>query len=148
MLLRTLPLLALLATTTVAVAQTPQYLFFQAETAIERSQYKYIIEEVMNTDPRAEVFHSDDLTVLQVKSTSGLGEATYREAIQRTGVSLRAGTPDLVALGLTPAVPEGPPVFVVTNDPVADQARYQAEVDRWNAAHPNEPVNATPLHDR
>ena len=148
MLLRTLPLITFLATASFASAQTPQHLFFQAETAIDRSQFKFIIEEMLSTDPTAEVFHSDDLTVLQVKSTSGLGEATYREAIQRTGVSLRAGTPDLVALGLTPVVPEGPPVFMVTNDPAADRARYQTDVARWNETHPNEPMNATPLHDR
>ena len=146
--LRTLPLIALLATASLASAQTPQYLFFQAETAIDRSQFKFIIEEMMNTDPTAEIFHSDDMTVFQVKVSSGANEAVYRDAIQRTGVNLRAGTPDLVALGLTPAVVDGPPVFMVTNDPEADRARYQAAVELWNEAHPSEPMNAVPLHDR
>ena len=101
----------------------------------------------MNVDPTAELSRSDDMTVLQVRSTSGLIASAYRSAIGQAGITLREGQADPVALGLVPAPNAGQqPVFVVTNDPTADLARYQTAVDQWNSAHPDQALDRTPLH--
>lgn len=145
--LRTLILSSCLATGASVVAQAPVFHYFQATQAVDPGLYKQLIEEVSNIDPSAVVGHSDDWTVLQVKSTTGLIESAYRTAIEQTGIMLAAGTPDLEALGLVPATdPNAPPVYLVTGDANADLARYQNAVDQWNAAHPEQQMSRTPVH--
>ncbi|HMC96797.1 MAG TPA: hypothetical protein VKG92_04050 [Flavobacteriales bacterium] len=145
--LRVLLLSALILTGVSIKAQAPVLHYFQSEGPFDASAYKHAIEEVVNIDPTALVGHSDDMTVLQVTSTSGLIESAYRTAIGQAGITLRTGSPDLAALGLLPTTdPDTPPVFVVSNDPTADLARYQTAVDQWNLAHPEQPMDRTPLH--
>lgn len=147
MLLRTLLFSSLLATGASVVAQAPVFHYFQASQAVDPGLYKQLIEEVSNVDPTAVVGHSDDWTILQVKSTSGLIADAYRTAIGQTGITLAPGTPDLEALGLAPApAPDAPPVFMVTGEPDADLIRYQSAVDQWNQAHPDQPMSRTPVH--
>jgi hypothetical protein len=136
-----LVVVAFLATFT-ALAQTPSYVFYRTEAPIDRADLKQIIGQVTDVDPMAEVFHSDDYTVIQVKLGS-VSEPMIRAAITQAGVALRPGTVD--AATLQPAPQDGPPVFLVTDDPAADRARYQAAMEAWNAAHPEAPVTA-PIH--
>lgn len=128
-------------------SQAPSFIFFGSVTPVDRSSYKHIIEAVKNVDPTAEVFHSDDMTILQVRSTSNMGEAFYRSAIETTGVQLLPGTRTAEELGLNHVDPNGPPVFVVTGDAAADKARYEAAVAQWNIAHPDQPIG-TAIHLR
>jgi len=147
MLLRTLLFSTVIITGASLKAQTPVFHYFQAEVAADPSQYKHLIEEVQNVDPTATVGHSDDWTIIQVTSTSGLIESAYRSAIGAAGITLRAGVPDLTALGLnTPVDPNSPPVFTVTDDPAVDLTRYQTAVDQWNLAHPEQLMDRAPLH--
>lgn len=148
MLNRILPLLVTMALAPMVKGQTPGYIFFETTAAVDMSQLKFIIEAVQNADPAADVFHSDDMTILQVRHSGGLTEAAYRVAIEQTGVALRPGTRTAEDLGLNQVDANAPPVFVVTNDPAADELRYRAAVEIWNAAHPDQLMNATPVHSR
>ena len=128
-------------------SQAPSFIFFGTVSPVDRSLYKHVIEAVKDVDPTAEVFHSDDMTILQVRSTSNLGEGFYRSAIETTGVSLLPGTRTPEELGSTQVNPNTPPVFLVTGDDAADRARYEAAVQQWNLAHPDQPIG-TALHLR
>jgi hypothetical protein len=138
------PLLLLVALVAAfgAFAQAPSHVFFRTETPMDRTALKMVIGQVVDLDPAAEVFHSDDMTIIQVKRGTAT-EAQLRAAIGQAGVALRPGTVD--PLTLQPAAVDGPPVFVVTNDPADDLARYQAAMAVWNAAHPDQPVSL-PVH--
>ncbi|MBK9175441.1 MAG: hypothetical protein IPM46_03710 [Flavobacteriales bacterium] len=144
MLLRTLLSSVVTAAALVGFGQSPGFLFFQAEAPVNRSQYKFIIEAVMNVDAQAEVFHSDDMTILQVKSPNMQGEQVYRSAITSTGIALQPGLRSAESLGInaTPAVP----VYVSTGNDADDLARYQAAVAEWNTAHPEQTISAIPVH--
>lgn len=128
-------------------SQSPSFIFFGSVSPVDRSTYKHVIEAVQNVDPTAEVFHSDDMTILQVRSTSGMGEGFYRSAIENAGIALLPGTRTPEELGLTQVNPNAPPVFVVTGDDAADRARYEAAVQQWNLAHPEQTIG-TALHLR
>lgn len=145
---RTLPLMMAICLTVSVSAQAPGYTFFEASTAVDMSQLKFIIEAVQNADPSADVFHSDDMTILQVRHSGGLPEAAYRAAIESTGVALQAGTRTPEQLGLTQVDPNAPPVFVVTGNDAADAEQYRNAVEQWNAAHPDQQMSATPVHNR
>jgi len=125
-----------------AFAQAPSHVFFRTETPMDRTALKMVIGQVMDLDPASEVFHSDDMTIIQVKRGTAT-DAQLRTAIAQAGVVLRPGTVD--PLTLQPAATDAPPVYVVTNDPAADLARYQAAMAVWNAAHPEQPVSL-PVH--
>lgn len=144
MLLRTLLAASVIASSLAGFGQSPGYLFFQAEAPVSRSQYKFIIEAVMNTDPQAEVFHSDDMTILQVKSLNLQGEQVYRSAITSAGIALQPGlrTAESLSITVTPTVP----VYVSTGNDADDLARYQAAVAAWNVTHPEQPLSPTPVH--
>ncbi|MCB9183958.1 MAG: hypothetical protein H6591_08565 [Flavobacteriales bacterium] len=144
MLIRTLFSAVLLAPALFAAAQAPGYLFFQAEAPLTNVQHKQVIESVTSLDPYAQVFHSDDMTIVQVKSSALLDQASYRGAIQSTGVALAPGlrNPEELGIGALPAVP----VFVSTGDDEADMARYRTAVEDWNASHPDQPLSTIPVH--
>lgn len=146
MMLRTLLTSLVTAAALTGSGQSPQFLFFQSETPVTRSQYKFVIEAVMNVDAQAEVFHSDDMTILQVKSPNMQGEQVYRSAITGTGIALQPGLRSAESLGIniTPTVP----VYVSTGNDADDLARYQAAVAAWNAAHPEQQVSSVPVHLR
>jgi hypothetical protein len=136
-----LVVVALMATFT-AWAQGPSFVFFQANAPLDAAAYKMVLSQVTDLDPLAEVFHSDDMTILQVKR-GAVSDEQLRAAITSAGVALRPGTVDPATL--QPAPVDGPPVFIVTDDPAADLARYQAAMAAWNAAHPDQPVGL-PVH--
>ena len=75
------PLLAMAAILAAfgAFSQAPSFTFFQAEAPLDRTALKQVIGQVMDIDPLAEVFHSDDMTILQVKSNTA-SEAQLRTA--------------------------------------------------------------------
>jgi hypothetical protein len=125
-----------------AWAQGPSFVYFRADAPLDASAYKMVLSQLMDLDPQAEVFHSDDMTILQVKR-GAVSDEQLRAAITSTGVNLRPGTVDPATL--QPAPVDGPPVFIVTDDPAADLARYQAAMAAWNAAHPDQPVGP-PVH--
>lgn len=133
---------ALLATFT-AWSQGPSFVYFQADAPLDRAAFKMVVGQVLDLDPQAEVYHSDDMTVIQVKR-GAMNDAQLRAAITSTGVTLRPGTLD--AATLQPAPTDGPPLYVVTNDPEGDLARYRAAVEAWNAAHPDQPLSPEPAH--
>lgn len=126
-----------------AWAQGPAFVYFQADAPLDRAALKMVVGQVLDLDPQAEVYHSDDMTVIQVKR-GALSEAQLRAAITSTGVNLRPGTVDPATL--QPAPTDGPPLYVVTNDPDGDLARYRAAVEAWNAAHPDQPLSTEPAH--
>ena len=101
-----------------------------------------------DADPSADVFHSDDMRIIQVRQSGGLTEQGYRTAITQAGVDLLPGTRTAEELGLNQVPANSPPVYVATGDEAADVARYQASVSQWNAAHPDQQVSTTPVHLR
>jgi hypothetical protein len=131
-----------------AQAQSPAYHFFRAEQAVAPGQIKLLIEALVNVDPYAEIFHSDDMTILQVKHNGSLTETAARSAITGAGVAVLPGTPSPEELGSTTVDPNGPPVYVITGDDAADMARYQVAVEQWNTAHPEQQLSTTPIHRR
>lgn len=148
MLLRSLPLIALMAMAISSKAQSSEFIFFETEAPVDRSQLKFIIQAVLDVDPGAGVFHSDDLSILQVKPSNGLSEQAYREAIGQAGITLRPGTRTAEELGLNQTPTDGPPVYIATGNDAVDMPRYQAAVEQWNAAHPDQPLSPTPVHNR
>ena len=50
-----------------AWAQGPSFVYFRADAPLDASAYKMVLSQLMDLDPQAEVFHSDDMTILQVK---------------------------------------------------------------------------------
>lgn len=144
MLNRTLLLAMLIAPALHLAAQSPGHLFFQAEAPFTNAQHKAIIESVLGVDPNAEVFRSDDMTIVQVKSSALLDQASYRAAIQSAGVPLAPGmrTAEELGVGAVPAVP----VFVATGDDDADMERYRSAVEAWNAIHPEQLLSPVPVH--
>lgn len=144
MLNRTLLLAMLIAPALQLAAQAPGHLFFQTQAPFTSAQHKAIIESVVGVDPNAEVFHSDDMMIVQVKSSALLDEASYRAAIQSVGVPLAPGlrTAEELGVGAVPAVP----VFVATGDDDADLERYRIAVENWNAIHPEQQLSPVPVH--
>jgi hypothetical protein len=138
-----LPALALFATT-IGMAQSSDALYFQATAPMDASNLKFVIQAMVDIDPMATVGHSDDMTIIQVRRNPSVSEAQVREAIASAGVSLQPGLIDPASL--TPAPdPNAMPVFIVTGDTEADQARYRAAVELWNTNHPEAPLS-TPVH--
>lgn len=111
-------------------------------------QIKVITEAVMSADPFAEVFHSDDMTILQVKHTGNLSEAAARSAIVNSGLALQAGNPTAEELGLNAVDANAPPIFMQTGDDAGDLERYRMSVEQWNAVHPESTLSTTPIHRR
>ncbi len=130
-----------------AMAQSATFHFFRSAQPFDRSQYKVMISAVLDADPLAEVFHSDDMTIVQVKAGGGLAAESYRQALLGVGVPLLPGT--VSPEELNPAPPaDAPPVFIATGHEEADMARYQAAVEAWNANHPEAPLSPIPVHRR
>lgn len=127
-------------------AQGPSFLFFETVNPASPGQLKQLTESLMQLDASAELFHSDDLRILQLKSSNMQAEGIYRAFFESKGIQLRAGTRTAEELGLNiaPAVP----VYVSTGDEQADMARYRAAVDQWNAVHPQQPISSTPVHQQ
>lgn len=143
MTLRSFTVLATLLVAFGTFAQAPSYVFFRTEVPMDRAALKQVVGQVQDIDPLAEVFYSDDMTIIQVKR--GLvTDAQIRAAIAQAGVVLRPGTVDPAELAVTTT--DRPPVYLVTNDPAADLLRYQTAVAEWNAAHPDQQVSAVPTH--
>lgn len=127
-------------------AQGPSFLFFETVNPASAGQLKQLTESLMQLDATAELFHSDDYRILQLKSSNMQAEGLYRAFFESKGIQLRAGTPTAEELGLNarPAVP----VYIATGDEQADQARYRAAVDQWNAVHPQQQISSTPVHQQ
>ena len=128
-----------------AVAQADGLRSYETTEAMDRADLKFIIQAVTDLDPMAEVFHSDDMRILQVRSSAQVSDAEIRGAIQSAGTQLREGTPDLSAYTPSPAL-DSPPVYVVTGNEAEDLARYQAAVAAWNQNHADQQYEAVPLH--
>lgn len=108
--------------------------YFQASQVFDLGELKASIQAVVDLDPTANVFASDDMRVLQVNS-SQLSDQEIRAAITAAGLTLLPGTPDLTALyGPAPDVP----MYIDTGDPQADHARYVQDVNEWNLNNPND----------
>jgi hypothetical protein len=138
-----LPALALFATT-IGMAQSGDALYFQAASPMDASNLKFVIQAMVDIDPMATVGYSDDMTIIQVRRNPSVSEAQVREAIASAGVTLQPGLIDPASL--TPAPdPNAEPVFIVTGDTEADQARYRSAVEVWNSNHPEAPI-AAPVH--
>jgi hypothetical protein len=120
----------------VLAQQQQEHSFFQAGSAFDDGRHKEVLIAITDLDPYAAVSVSDDMMVLQVRSTQ-LTEAQIRDAITSTGIDLLPGTPDLQALyGTAPDVP----MYVPTGEPAADHKRYVDAVNAWNAANPDRPM--------
>jgi hypothetical protein len=128
-----------------SVAQADGLRSYEAAEALDRADLKFIIQAVTDLDPMAEVHHSDDMRILQVKADAQVSDAEIRGAIQAAGTQLREGSPDLSAYAPAPT-PDSPPVYVVTGNEAEDLARYQAAVAAWNLNHSDQQYEAVPLH--
>ncbi|MFZ1692583.1 MAG: hypothetical protein WAT74_05210 [Flavobacteriales bacterium] len=146
MMLRNTLAIALLTVLVSARAQQSPFLFFEAAQPVSQQSLKLLHEAIAGVDPQAQLFHNDDLTILQLKSAALQPEAIYRATIEANGVALRPGlrTADELGINTVPAVP----VFVATGDAAGDRARYRAAVELWNAQHPDELLSPTPVHER
>ncbi|MFN3875599.1 MAG: hypothetical protein ACK4L7_06775 [Flavobacteriales bacterium] len=144
--LRTLLAAALATMCAGSHAQQAGFLFFEAAQPVSPQGIKLLHEALSGVDPLAELFHSDDRTILQLKSAALQPEAIYRAVIEANGVALRTGLRTAEELGIynAPAVP----VYVATGDAAADGARYRAAVELWNAQHPEQPLSPIPVHER
>ncbi len=127
-------------------AQQGQFIYFEAAQPVSMGQLKQLTEALLSVDANATVHHSDDMRIVQVKSSTLQHETVYRSAMQARGVVLLPGTRSAEELGIhaQPAVP----VYVPTGDDSADLARYRAAVEQWNALHPEAPLSSTPIHHR
>ncbi len=143
---RYLLIAALLLAVSGTQAQSPAFLFFETVNPASAGQLKQLTESLTQLDATAELFHSDDFRILQLKSSALQPEGIYRAFFESKGIQLRAGTRTAEELGLN-AVP-AVPVYVSTGDEQADQARYRAAVDQWNAVHPQQPISSTPVHQQ
>jgi len=139
-------LAALLLSMSGAMAQSPAFIFFETVNPATPGQLKRLTEALVAVDAGAELFHSDDYRILQLKSSSVQAEGIYRAFFESNGIQLKAGTRTAEDLGLnaSPAVP----VYIATGDEQADMARYRAAVDQWNAVHPEQQISATPIHQQ
>jgi len=146
MMLRYTLAFALLAIAAGTRAQQSSYLFFEAAQPVPSAQLKMLVEALTAVDANAELFHSDDQRILQLKSSTVQDEAVYRAAIQGRGIVLLPGlrTADELGINAQPAVP----VYQPTGDEAADMARYRAAVEQWNALHPEAQLSTTPIHHR
>lgn len=127
-----------------ASAQEARFLYFEAQQPVTHAQLKMLVEPLLQLDPQAAVFHSDDMRIVQVRSTTPHPEGVYRALLEGQGIALKAGlrTPEELGINTPPAVP----VYVATGDDAADAARYRAAVELWNAQHPGEPLSPAPIH--
>ncbi len=146
MLIRTLPIVLLLGTVAAAHAQSSGSIYFECEPAMAPSQYKMAIEQVMAVDPNAAVLYSDDMTIVQIRTAANTSEQAFRDALTQAGITLKPGTRTAEDLGLNAVDPNRPPVYVVTGDAGADDARYRQAVETWNATHPTEQYSTSPIH--
>lgn len=137
-----LPALAL-AMATGAMAQQTELLHLRTSAPMDASGLKHVIQAVMDIDPLATVSWSDDLTILQVRRNPSISVDQVRSAITGTGVGLQPGLVDPATLFPAPGTTE--PVYIVTGDEAADQARYRSAVEAWNALHPEAPIGE-PVH--
>ena len=128
-----------------ARAQSRELRSFEATTALDRTALKFVIQAMDDLDPTAEVFHSDDMRIVQVRASAEVTDAQIRSAMQTSGVQLREGRADLSSY-IPPPDPNAPPVFLVTGNDTEDLSRYQAAVSQWNAAHPDQLMDPMPLH--
>lgn len=134
--------LALLATS-VTMAQQAELLHLRTQQPMTESNLKQVIQSVVDIDPLATVSWSDDLTIIQVRRNPSVSVEQVRAAINGAGVGLQPGVVDPATLFPAPGTTE--PVYIVTGDEAADQARYRAAVEAWNALHPEAPIGE-PVH--
>lgn len=146
MMLRIPALILVLCLACGAHAQQAGFIYFEAQQPVSPSQLKLLVEPLMALDATAEIFHSDDFRIVQLKSANLQPEGIYRALLETQGIGLLPGTRSAADLGInnTPAVP----VYMATGDETADRARYRAAVEQWNALHPDQPYSVNPVHLR
>jgi len=133
MMLRTTALMLVLGAGLIARAQAPGFHYFQAAQPLTTAQLKLATEAVMNADPYAELFHSDDRTIVQVKSPQLQPEALYRAAIAAQAVTLLPGTRTPDELGVN----TGPFMF----PPAMRPPTWPATALRWRPGTPPTPTS-------
>ena len=138
-----LPLLALFTIPSL-MAQSSDLLHLRTTAPMDRSALKAVIQLVTDLDPTAGVYHSDDMTILQIRRNPSVSDEQLRAAIAGAGVTLQPGVVDPATLHPVAGV-DTEPVYIVTGDEAADLARYQAARELWNANHPDAPI-AAPVH--
>ena len=138
-----LPVLALFAMPAL-MAQSTELVHLRTTAPMDRSALKAVIQSVVDLDPLAGVFYSDDMTILQIRCNPSVSDAQLRAAITTAGIALQPGVVDPATLHPVAGV-DTEPVYIVTGDEAADLARYQAARELWNAAHPEAPI-AAPVH--
>jgi hypothetical protein len=128
-----------------SLAQSDELRTYGSTTAFDRVALKHVIQAMVDIDPNAQVFHSDDMMIIQVKASAAVSDSEIRSAIQSTGLQLREGTPDLSTYYPAPAA-DSPPLYVVSGNESEDLERYRAAVAAWNLQHPDQQYDAVPLH--
>ena len=138
-----LPLLALFAMPSL-MAQSSDLLHLRTTAPMDRSAMKAVIQLVTDLDPTAGVYHSDDMTILQIRRNPSVSDEQLRAAIASAGITLQPGVVDPATVHPVAGV-DTEPVYIVTGDEAADLARYHAARELWNANHPDAPI-AAPVH--
>lgn len=65
-------------------AQGPAFIYFETLSPVAPGQLKRLTETLVSVDAGAELFHSDDYRILQLKSSSLQAEGIYRPSSKRT----------------------------------------------------------------
>ena len=121
-------------------AQSGSFVYFESPAPMTLLDVREAMQAVADAAPGSEVFHSDDLTILQVRTTASTNEAALRAAITGAGIQLLPNTPGLQAALGGEAPADARPVYVLTGDAAGDRARYAEAVAAWNAAHPDDTI--------
>lgn len=136
--------LALLLGTLKIHAQSPDGRYYRTTAEIDRTALKFVIQAIVDLDPNAKVFHSDDLRIIHVKANPSVSDTELRAAMASAGVPTEPGEPDMRAYLPEPTA-DTPPIYVVTGNETEDLARYRAFAEVWNVAHPDRAVNVDPF---
>jgi hypothetical protein len=125
-------------------AQNTDHRFFQSAQPMDIPALRDAIQAVVDVAPDAEVFFSDDHSLLQVKGGAQVSDADLREALAGAGILLLPGTPALATAHGQDTRQDGRPLYVLTGDPAGDRARYEAAVEQWNELNPDAPLSVPP----
>lgn len=123
-----------------AAQQNTPHRFFEAEQPLDMGALRQVFIALNDLDPAVNVFHSDDLRILQIEANPQVSDTELRTAIAGTGVLLKAGLYQPPAQPLVQTAADGSPIMVLTGDLEADRARYQQAVQDWNTSNPEAPI--------
>lgn len=131
--IKTTPLLILLATPLFTLGQSAQVHHFSIAGVPDQHAIKYAHQVVLDIDPQAALSFDGERLKIRTATASG---SELLSALNSTGTSIyHLESP---AEGVSTSMPASFPVLVKTGDPEGDLLRYQSAKEAWIAAHPEE----------